>query len=716
MNAVRNATNRHPVNGTPPKPEHVRNIGVAAHVDAGKTTLTERILFYTGAIHRAGDVDDGTTTTDFNPIEQSKGITIFAAAVSCSWTQAGQDGVAKLFPGVRHRLNVIDTPGHVDFTAEVERSLRVLDGMVAVFCAVAGVQPQSETVWRQADRYGVPRIAFINKMDRIGADFDRVVNELRKKLQANAAAVILPWGKQDQLLGQLDVVNERAFRFTSTAGGVQTVENVPPDWQEAVTRARADLIARVAEVDDEVATLWLAGSAVSPTVLKAAIRRATLANRFLPVIGGSAYRFIGVQPLLDAVVDYLPGPEDIRIVRAHLDDGIEKDIPTAIDGPAAALAFKVAYDDQGRRMVFLRVYAGLLRRSDRVFNARTGRQERLGRLVRLFAKHREDVELARPGDIVAAVGLDGFGTGDTLSMAEYPLQLERPVFPEPVVSMALEPQSAADRDRLAMALARLSDEDPTFRTYTDPDTGQPIIAGMGELHLEVIRTRLETDHGVHVEAGAPAIAYRETITGTAEADHLLKKQNGGVGMYARVKLAVRPKDRGTGVTVENRVTGGNIPAQYVKSVVHGVHDALRTGVLAGNPVVDVHVDILDGAAHAKDSSDLAFRLAAGAAVQEALKTAGPVLLEPIMNVEVDTPSEDQGDLLGDLGRRRASIGAMNTQRSHVLIQAHVPLAELWGYSNAIRSLSRGRAGYSMTPSHLERVPEALAGKVIRGNN
>lgn len=712
MNTVRNAMTRQLNTVAAPNPANVRNIGVAAHVDAGKTTLTERFLLYTGAIHKAGNVDDGNTTTDFNPIEQRKGITIFAAAVSCVWTQPEQDGVANLFTGTKHRLNIIDTPGHVDFTAEVERSLRVLDGMVAVFCAVGGVQPQSETVWRQANRYGVPRIAFINKMDRVGADFGRVVGELRQKLGANVGPVLLPWGTEDALIGQLDVINERAFRFSRTAGSVPSVENVPPDAREAVAIARADLIARVAEVDDEIATLWLGGSPVPAATLKAAIRRATLANRFVPVIAGSAYRFVGVQPLLDAVVDYLPSPADVREVPAHFDDDVEGTIALASDDPVAALAFKLVHDEQGRRMVFLRVYAGTLRKGDRVLNLRTGRQERVGRLVRLFAEHREDVETALPGDIVAAVGLEGFSTGDTLSGPERPLQLERPVFPEPVVSMALEPRSSGDRERLATALAKLSDEDPTFRTYTDPDTGQSIIAGMGELHLEVIRERLETDHGVRVAAGAPAIAYRETVTGSAEADHLLKKQNGGVGMYARVILSVRPKERGAGVTVENRVAGGNIPAPFMKSVINGVHEALREGVLAGHPVVDVHVDVLDGASHAKDSSDLAFRLAASAAVREAMRKSGPVLLEPVMKVEVDTPTEEQGDLLGDLNRRRASIAAMENGRSNVLIRAEVPLSELWGYSNAIRSLSRGRAGYSMTPSHFERVPEALVAKVL----
>ena len=469
--------------------DRIRNIGIAAHIDAGKTTLTERLLLYTGAIHKAGNVDAGNTTTDFDPIEQRKGITIFAAAVSCTWTQQPRQDVANLFASATHRLNIIDTPGHVDFTAEVERSLRVLDGVVAVFCAVGGVQPQSETVWRQANRYRVPRIAFINKMDRVGANFVHVVEELRRKLGANACPVILPWGGEDQLRGQLDVINECAYGFSKTADSQFTVEALPYELRKQVAEARAELVTRIADVDDEVAELYVANQTVPSMTLKAAIRRATLANRFVPVIAGSAYQFVGVQPLLDAVVDYLPSPADVRSVIAHL-DGEESSIAINSSDPAAALVFKVVHDEQGRRMVFLRTYAGVLKKGDSVLNARTGRQTRIGRLLRLFADRREDVVEAHPGDILAAVGLEGFSTGDTACDPARPLQLERPVFPEPVVSMALEPRLNGDRDRLGTALAILSDEDPTFRTFTNPETGQSIIAGMGELHLEVIRERL----------------------------------------------------------------------------------------------------------------------------------------------------------------------------------------------------------------------------------
>jgi elongation factor G len=513
------------------------------------------------------------------------------------------------------------------------------------------------------------------------------------------------------LSGQLDVINECAYAFSRTAGSDFTVERIPPELRESVAAARAELVARIAEVDDEVAARFLADQPVSADVLKAGIRRATIANRFVPVVAGSAYHYVGVQPLLDAVVDYLPSPADARSVTAHFPSA-EGTIEVSSTDPVAALVFKVVHDEQGRRMVFLRIYAGALKKGDRVLNVRTGRQARVGRVLRLFADRREDVAAACPGDIVAVVGLEGIVTGDTVCDPSRPLQLERPVFPEPVVSMALEPRLNSDRGRLAIALSSLSDEDPTFWTFTNRETGQSIIAGMGELHLEVIRERLENDHGVTVNAGAPAIAYRETISTAAEADHVLKKQNGGVGMYARVNLSIRPNAPGHGLSIENRVSGGNIPLQFVKAVRTGIREALLEGVLAGYPVVDVHVDILDGAAHAKDSSDIAFKLAAASAVREALAKARPQLLEPVMRVEVDTPAEEQGDLLGDLTRRRGDILSVETGPSGVLLCAEVPLAELWGYANAIRSLSRGRASYTMSPSHFERVPETVAAKIV----
>jgi elongation factor G len=694
--------------------ERLRNIGIAAHIDAGKTTLTERVLFYTNAIHQCGEVHDGNATTDFNPIEQRKGITIFAAAVPCTWTppDEGELGLVKLSPGLPHRLNVIDTPGHVDFTAEVERSLRVLDGAVAVFCGVAGVQPQSETVWRQADRYHVPRLAFVNKMDRVGADFANVLVQLKQKLGANAWPVLWPLGSEDALRGQLDIVNERALLFGENAGDGYSVELVPPESRDLVNHWRTRLVVNIAELDEEVAALWLENRPVPADVLKRAIRRAVIANRFVPVVGGSAYKFIGVQPLLDAVVDYLPSPVELPPLEAHSLAGTEMiTIEAEESAPLAALAFKLVSDPTAGRLVMLRVYSGTLRKGDRVLNPRTGREARIGRLVRVHADRREEILEASAGDIAAAVGLRGVATGDTLCAVGQPLLIEPPTFPEPVVSMAIEPARSAESERLGKHLQILSEDDPTFHVSTHEETGQTLISGMGELHLEVIRERLRTEFGLETTVGAPEIAYRETIQATAQADHLLKKQNGGVGMYARVILAVHPNARGAGLQVENRVSGGNIPAQFISAVRKGIDDALRSGV-NGYPMVDVQVSILDGAAHVKDSNELAFRLAAAEATRDALRRAQPVLLEPIMKVELATPAEHQGDLLGDLNRRRGKVLAVEAKSQGTVVQAEVPLAGLFGYANAIRSLSRGRAAYSMSPSHFEVLPANLVVEVI----
>jgi elongation factor G len=716
---MNNHTNMHMTNNNNRRPKRpitrLRNIGIAAHIDAGKTTLTERLLLYTGAIHQAGEVHDGTTTTDFNPIEQSKGITIFAAAVSCTWTPTDEAalGIAKLGAGQPYRLNIIDTPGHVDFTAEVERSLRVLDGAVTVFSGVEGVQPQSETVWRQADKYRVPRIAFVNKMDRVGADFARVVAELNKKLGANAWPVIWPLGSEDKLQGQLDLINEIALLFREGRSGGYTVEDVPPEYRGLVTGQRAELVSRIAECDDEVAELWLHNKQVPAPLLKAAIRRATIANRFVPVAGGSAYKFVGILPLLDAIVDYLPSPADMPSVDTHPLDGARVVSLSSDDSaPLAALAFKIATDPMTGRIVMVRLYSGKLRKGDRVLNPRTRREDRVGRLVRVHADRREEIAEAEAGEIVAVVGLRGFATGDTLCSANRPLQLEPPSFPEPVVSMAIEPQRSTEIQRLAAHLQMLSEDDPTFHVSTHAETGQTLIAGMGELHLEVVRERLRTEFGLETNVGAPEIAYRETITGEAEADHLLQKQSGGSGMYARVVLSVRPAGRGAGVTIENRVSGGNIPSQFHAAVRKGILDAAKDGVL-GFAVVDTHVSVLDGAAHVKDSNEMAFRLAAAEALRMALRNAGPVLLEPVMHVELAMPVEHQGDLVADLNRRRSHILGIENRTNGAVLNAEVPLAELWGYADAIRSLSRGRAAYSMTPSHFDQVPKAVADALLK---
>jgi len=679
----------------------IRNIGIAAHIDAGKTTLTERILYYAGAIHSCGDVHDGNTATDFSPIEKSKGITISSAAAPCAWTQNPPQGLTRLFASQPHRLNIIDTPGHVDFTAEVERSLRVLDGAVAVFCGVGGVQPQSETVWRQADRYRVPRIAFINKMDRLGADFDRVVGELRSKLKANAWPVMLPWGAEAALGGLIDLIDECALRAHPDSEAGFVVEAVPDALGDIVNAARRDLIQAVADLDDEVATLWLEDRPVPAMTLRAAVRRLTIDGKIIPVIGGSAYKHIGVQALVDAVVDFLPAPAEVRRERP-------------IEAPLAALAFKVVRHPQAGRLVYVRVYAGRLEKGLTLVNPRLGKNERCGRLLRVFADRRDELDHADAGDICAVAGMRDFSTGDTLCLPEQPLSLEPPVFPEPVVSMAIEPARSADQSRLATALSRLSDEDPTFRVHTHEETGQCLISGMGELHLEVIREKLRLEHDLETIAGAPEIACRETITNTAEADHLLKKQNGGSGMYARVKLAVRPLDRGAGLLIEDAVVGGAIPAAFMNSVRRGIEDAAVTGPLAGSPLVDVQVRIVDGASHAKDSNDQAFRLAAAEALREAVRSASPVLLEPVMRVECSVPDDHQGDILGDLNRRRARIVGIDQRGSEAGVLAEVPLAELFGYAGAIRSLSRGRASYSMSPSSYEVVPESVLPQMLKG--
>lgn len=687
--------------------ERIRNIGIAAHIDAGKTTLTERILLATGAIHHAGEVHEGTTTTDFDPLERAKGITISAAAIPCAWTPREESGVTKLFAGQRHALNVIDTPGHVDFTAEVERSLRVLDGAIAVFCGVAGVQPQSENVWRQADRYGVPRLAFVNKMDRTGAEFMRVVGQLQTQLGANAWPVLAPIGAEDKLRGQVDVISGRRYRFARESQQTCTVEEGASDDDGPAAALRTELVNRIAELDDAVAEPWLDDRSVPDEVLRAAVRRQTLAGKFVPVIGGSAYRYGGMEPLLDAVVDFLPSPIDRGATQAHDPDGASVSVNGEVDAPVAALAFKLVHDPQAGRLVYVRVYRGVLERGMSVLNPRTGRRERIGRMVRMVADRREEVSRAEAGDICAVAGLREFLTGDTLSNLQSIVLLEPPHFPQPVVSFAVEPRTSTDRERMSLALQRLTEEDPTFRTYTDAETGQTIMAGMGELHLEILLTKLERDHRVALNSGAPQVAWRETVDHDATADHLLKKQNGGQGSYARVSLCVEPLPAGSGNRVENRVQGGSIPSQFMRSVHAGIESALEAGVLRGSPVVDVNVTILDGSAHAKDSSDLAFRQAAVEATREALRLAGPVLLEPLMEVECTGPDENQGDLLGDLGRRRGHVLSMGASSSGgtAVIRAEVPLAELFGYAGAIRSLSRGRASYVMRPARYQRVPE-----------
>jgi elongation factor G len=695
--------------------ERTRNIGIVAHIDAGKTTLTERILFYTGMIHKIGEVHEGTTVTDWMEQERERGITITSAATTCAWTQRKEEGVYKIFEGIKQRINIIDTPGHVDFTAEVERSLRVLDGAIAVFDGVAGVQPQSETVWRQATKYNVPRIAFINKMDRVGADFEMSIESMRKKLGANAWPVLIPLGKEDYLKGQLDVINKKAVIYSDSdlIGSTYELAHVPKEYVDLVDKAYHDLVDQISNLDDEIAEAVLEEKRVTPELLKAGIRRQTIANKFVPVVGGSAFKNKGVQYLVDAVIDYLPSPLDIPPIKGQDPDSGEKmEAPTDDNGNFCSLAFKLWSDPFVGKLVFFRVYSGTLSKGDTVYNPRTNKRERISRLIQIQADKREDIATCYSGDIAAIVGIKNVTTGDTLCDEDHPILLEPPTFPDPVISMAIEPKTKLDQEKMAIALQRLSEEDPTFWVYTHEDTGQTIIAGMGELHLEIIRDRMFREFKVEANAGKPQIAYRETITGTAHGVGKLIKQSGGRGQYGHVEVDVRPAERGKGLVIENKIVGGVIPREYIPAVKKGIEEAVLNGVLGGYPVIDVEVDIVYGSSHEVDSNELAFKLAAIFAMKDGFKQGKPILLEPIMKVENITPEEFQGDICGDLSRRRGSINSIETKNNLTVIHAQVPLAEMFGYATAIRSLSKGRSSYSMEPSHFEQVPQQLVAAVL----
>ena len=695
--------------------ERTRNIGIAAHIDAGKTTLTERILFYTGMIHKIGEVHDGTTVTDWMPQERERGITITSAATTCFWTQRAEPGVFKLYDSIKMRVNIIDTPGHVDFTAEVERSLRVLDGAIAVFDAVAGVQPQSETVWRQATKYSVPRIAFINKMDRVGANFNASIDSMRQKLKANCWPVLIPLGAEDQLKGQLDVINRRVIIYSDNdlMGSTYQIEEVPEDLKELVEKAYKDLITAISDLDDEIGTAFLEEKPITPEMLKAGIRRQTIANKFVPVVGGSAFKNKGVQYLVDAVIDYLPGPIDIIPAK-----GQDPDTGTPIEAPAddnatfCSLAFKLWSDPFVGKLVFFRVYSGKLTKGDTVYNPRTNKRDRISRLIQIQADKREDIDTIYSGDIAAIVGIKNVTTGDTLCDEDHPILLEPPSFPDPVISMAIEPKTKVDQEKMGNALQRLAEEDPTFRVYTNEDTGQTIIAGMGELHLEIIRDRMMREFKVDANAGKPQIAYRETITQPATGEGKLIKQSGGRGQYGHVIVNVRPAERGKGLTIENKVVGGTIPKEYIPACKKGIEEAVLNGVVGGYPVIDVEVEIIDGSYHDVDSNELAFKMAAIFAMKDGFKKAHAILLEPIMKVENTTPDEFQGDIMGDLNRRRGRIVSIENKLGLSIINAEVPLAEMFGYATAIRSLSKGRSSYSMEPSHFEQVPAQVLAAVL----
>ena len=695
--------------------ERTRNIGIAAHIDAGKTTTTERILFYTGLIHRMGDVDDGNTVTDWMEQERERGITITSAATTCYWTQK-EDGTYKAFNGVPFRVNIIDTPGHVDFTAEVERSMRVLDGAVAVFCGVAGVQPQSETVWRQATKYKVPRIAFVNKMDRTGANFENALNDMRKKLGAYAYPVVIPIGKEDYLKGVIDLVNEKAIIYDANdeTGMKYDVTEIPADLKDAANQYKEELIEAVSNKDDAIAELVLEGKPVSPEVLKAAIRRLTCKMELVPVLCGSAFKKKGVQPLIDAVIDYLPSPLDIPPATGMDPDNDNAPVQVESDDSAkfCSLAFKLWTDPFVGKLVFFRVYSGMLKKGDTIYNPRTRKRERVSRVMMIQADKRIDVDSVYAGDIAALVGLRNITTGDTLCDEDKEILLEPPTFPEPVISMAVEPKTKGDREKMSEGLQRLAEEDPTFRCFTNEETSQLIIAGMGELHLEIIRDRLFREFKVEANAGAPQIAYRETITKNADGEGKFIRQSGGRGQYGHACIQLQPNERGKGVEIESKIVGGAIPKEYINPTIDGIEEAIKGGVIAGYPMVDVKVQIVDGTFHEVDSSELAFKMAGIFAMKDAVKKANPILLEPIMKVEVTTPDEYQGDLIGDLTRRRGKIMAMDSRDRTVTVTAEVPLAEMFGYATAIRSLSKGRAAYSMEPFMFEPVPASIAATIL----
>lgn len=694
--------------------ERTRNIGIAAHIDAGKTTTTERILFYTGLIHKMGDVDDGNTVTDWMEQERERGITITSAATTCYWTQK-EDGTYKSFAGVPHRINIIDTPGHVDFTAEVERSMRVLDGAVAVFCGVAGVQPQSETVWRQATKYRVPRIAFVNKMDRTGANFENALNDMRTKLGAYAFPIYLPIGKEDKLDGVIDVVNQKAIVYDKEddAGLKYQVTDIPAELKDYAAKTLAELIDAVSNKDDKIAEMVIENKPITSKELKPAIRRLTCKIELVPVLCGSAFRKRGVQPLVDAVVDYLPSPVDVPSATGIVPETDQTaEVPSTDHGKFCSLAFKLWTDPYVGKLVFFRVYSGQLKKGDTIYNPRTRKRERVSRVMMIQADKRIDVETTYAGDIAALVGLKNITTGDTLCDEDFDIMLEPPTFPEPVISMAVEPKTKADREKMSEGLQRLAEEDPTFRCFTNEDTGQLIIAGMGELHLEIIRDRLFREFKVTANAGAPQIAYRETVTKAAEGEGKFIRQSGGRGQYGHACITLEPNERGKGVEVENKIVGGAIPKEYIPAVIDGVNEAVAGGVLAGYPMVDLKVNVVDGTFHEVDSSELAFKMAGIFALKDAVKKANAILLEPIMKVEVTTPDEYQGDLLGDINRRRGKIVSIEAKDSSTVLKAEVPLSEMFGYATAIRSLSKGRASYSMEPYRFEPVPASIVTAIL----
>ncbi len=680
--------------------ERTRNIGIMAHIDAGKTTTTERILYYTGKLHRMGEVHDGAATMDWMDLERERGITITSAATTCVWKD--------------HRINIIDTPGHVDFTVEVERSLRVLDGAVALFCSVGGVEPQSETVWRQADRYGVPRIAFVNKMDRVGASFDEAVQMMRDRLGANAVPIQLPIGEGEMFNGLVDLVTMRAITYDDETLGARFHDNpIPHDMEERVREGRKFLLESISEFDDKIMEMYLNDQEIPVDEIKAALRMATLKGKATPVLLGTSLRNKGIQRLLDAIIDYLPAPTDIPPVVGVV-PGEEEELtrPASDDAPFAALAFKIMTDPYVGKLTYFRVYSGSLSAGDAVLNAKTNKRERISRILQMHANKREELKTVYSGEIAAAVGLKATGTGDTLCSEKHPILLESMKFPEPVISIAIEPKTKADEEKLHAALQKLADEDPTFRVRTDDETAQTIISGMGELHLDILTTRMAREFGVEANVGKPQVAYRETIKKKVEVEGKFVKQTGGRGQYGHVWIELEPGEHGTGYVFVNKVVGGSVPIEYIPSVERGIRDAMENGVIAGYPMVDIKATLTDGSYHDVDSSDIAFRIAGSMAFQEGAKKAHPVLLEPIMDVEVVVPDEYIGEVIGDLNARRGRIGGTTRRGDAQVVAASVPLAQMFGYATALRSATQGRAIYTMQFSHYAEVPKQIAEELV----
>jgi len=681
--------------------ELTRNIGIMAHIDAGKTTTTERILFYTGKTHKIGEVHDGEATMDWMEQEQERGITITSAATTCFWKG--------------HRINIIDTPGHVDFTVEVERSLRVLDGSVTVFCAKGGVEPQSETVWRQAEEYHVPRMAYINKMDIMGADFYRVIDMMKERLKCTPVPIQLPIGSEDSFKGIIDLMDMTADVYYDDLGKDMRVEEIPDDMKEKAEQYHQEMVELIVETDDELMAKYLEGKEITKEELKKALRAATIANKLVPVTCGTSYRNKGVQKLLDAIVDYMPAPTDIPAIKGKVpktDEEVERH--ASDDEPFAALAFTIATDPYVGKLCFFRVYSGKVNAGDTVYNSVKDSNERLGRLLQMHANHRQDIDTVYAGDIAAAVGLKNTTTGDTLCDEKHPVILESMEFPEPVIRVAIEPKTKAGQEKMAIALSKLAEEDPTFKTYTDEETGQTIIAGMGELHLEIIVDRLLREFKVEANVGKPQVAYKETIRKPADVEHKYVRQSGGRGQYGHVKIKMEPNEPGKGYEFVNAIVGGAIPKEYIPAVDAGLQGAMQSGVLAGYPVVDVKITLYDGSFHEVDSSEMAFKIAASMAFKEGMKKADPVLLEPMMKVVVTVPEEYMGDVMGDLNSRRGQIQGMEARVGAQQIEAFVPLSEMFGYATDLRSKTQGRGMYTMEPAHYSEIPKSIADNIISG--